>query len=55
MARVQLTLSDEDFYRFMNQARKEGLALSTWLRVAANEHFTRKTQFNPFESEAELV
>ena len=37
MVRVQLVMSDEDRARFVDQARREGMSLSAWLRVAARE------------------
>ena len=35
MARVHITLSDEDRARFQDQAAREGLSLSAWLCAAA--------------------
>lgn len=37
MARVQLVMSDDDRARFVDQARREGMSLSAWLRSAARE------------------
>ena len=38
MARIQLTIPDEDRDRLVAQARREGMTLSAWLRVAAFNH-----------------
>ena len=35
MARVQLVMPDDDRERFVDQARREGMSLSAWLRAAA--------------------
>ena len=35
MKKVQLTISDEEHGHFVQQAGKEGMALSAWLKAAA--------------------
>ena len=37
MARVQLIIPDEDRAKFVQQAKKEGLSFSAWLRAAAQD------------------
>ena len=37
MARVNISLSDEDRERFREQAKREGMTLSAWLRTAAKK------------------
>ena len=54
MARVQLIIPDEEKGQYIHQARKEGLTLSAWLRVAAKERLERNTRNDPFESIAEI-
>ena len=41
MARVHVVIPDEDRDQFVEQARREGLTLSAWLREAARERFAR--------------
>lgn len=54
MARVQLVIPDEDRDRFVHQARREGMSLSAWLRVAARERLDRRQQSRPFRAPAEI-
>ena len=54
MARVQLVIPDEDRARFVHQARREGMTLSSWLRSAAHERLGRQQQSHLFESPADL-
>ena len=54
MARVQLVIPDEDRARFVQQAKKEGLSLSAWLRTAAREKLEKQQDRRPFESVEEL-
>ena len=42
MARVQLVMADEDRERFVEQARREGMSLSAWLRAAARERLATR-------------
>ena len=35
MARVQLVIPDDERELFVDQARREGMSLSAWLRAAA--------------------
>ena len=44
MARVQLIIPDDDRVRFGNQARREGVSLSAWIRVAARERLDRQSK-----------
>ena len=54
MARVQLVIADEERERFVNQARREGMTFSAWLREAARERLTRQRESQRFESDADL-
>ena len=54
MARVQLVIPDEDCDRFAHQARREGMALSAWLRTAARRRLEEQQRSHPFESPADL-
>lgn len=54
MARVQILMSDEDRERFVYQAKREGMTLSAWLRLAARERLKAKQKQKPFESVEEL-
>ena len=54
MAKVQLTIPDEDRDRFIHQARKEGLTLNAWLRAAAHERIRRHQEVKPFRSAEEV-
>ena len=50
MARVQLVMSDDDRERFVDQARREGLTLSAWLRAAARERLEARQSVKLFDS-----
>ena len=50
MARVQLVMSDDDRERFVDQARREGLSLSAWLRAAARERLEARQSVKLFDS-----
>lgn len=50
MARVQLVMADEDRERFVEQARREGMSLSAWLRAAARERLATRQSMKPFET-----
>ena len=50
MARVQLVMPDADRDRFVDQARREGMSLSAWLRVAARERLEARQRVKLFES-----
>lgn len=54
MARVQLVIPDAEKYRFVHQARREGMSLSAWLRAAASERLERSQQDQRFKSEEEM-
>ena len=54
MARVQLVVPDRDHDRFVQQARREGLSLSAWLRAAAEDRLRRHAETARFESVADL-
>lgn len=41
MVRVNISLSDEDLERFREQAKREGMSLSAWLRAAAKNRVAR--------------
>lgn len=54
MARVQLVIPDEDRHRFVDQARREGMTLSAWLRAAARDRLEARQPTEPFNSPADL-
>jgi len=54
MARVQLVMPDEDRDRYVEQARREGLSFSAWLRCAARERLEARQSATRFESPAEV-
>ena len=54
MARVQLIIPDKDRDRFVDQARREGLTFSAWLRAAARERLEARQRTSLFESTADL-
>ena len=54
MARVQLIIPDEDRDLFANQARKEGLTFSAWLRAAARQRLEEQQRLTTFESPLHL-
>ena len=49
MARVQLVMPDADRDRFVDQARREGMSLSAWLRAAARERLETRQRVKLFE------
>ena len=50
MARVQLVMPDDDRECFVNQARREGMSLSAWLRAAARERLETRQSVKLFET-----
>ncbi|MCY4435931.1 MAG: antitoxin [Chloroflexi bacterium] len=54
MARVQLIIPDEDRDRFVQQARKEGMTFSAWLRAAARARLEQRQRVERFESPEDL-
>lgn len=54
MARVQLVVPDKDRDRFVQQARREGMSLSAWLRAAAEERMQRQARSERFQSPDEV-
>ena len=50
MARVQLVMPDADRDRFVDQARREGMSLSAWIRAAARERLEKRQRVKLFES-----
>ena len=54
MARVQLIIPDDDRDRFVQQARREGLTFSAWLRAAAHDRLEDKQRSQPFQSPEDL-
>ena len=50
MARVQLVMPDADRDRFVDQARREGMSLSAWMRAAARERLEARQRVKPFQS-----
>ncbi len=55
MARVQLVMPDDDKERFVNQARREGMSLSAWIRAAARERLETRQSVQPFESPEDVL
>lgn len=54
MAMVQLIIPNGDRDRFVNQARREGMSLSAWLRAAAEDRLERQARAEGFRSVADL-
>ncbi len=54
MARAQFVISDEDRDQFAQQARREGLTLSAWLRSAARERLEDRQRLELFQSTVDL-
>ncbi len=54
MARVHITIPDEERDRFIHQARNEGMSLSAWLRLAAWERLREQRRVPTFGSIEEL-
>ncbi len=54
MARVQLIIPDEDRAKFGEQARREGMTLSAWLRAAARDRLEKGRRSGIFESDETL-
>ena len=54
MARVQLIIPNEDRDRFVDQARREGMTFSAWLRAAARDRLEARQRANRFESSEDL-
>ena len=50
MARVQLVMQDDDRELFVDQARREGMSLSAWLRAAARDRLEARQSVKLFES-----
>ena len=50
MARVQLVMPDADRDRFVDQARREGMSLSAWIRAAARERLEARQSVKLFKS-----
>ncbi len=54
MARVQLIIPDEDREQFVDQARREGMTFSAWLRAAARDRFESRQRAGRFKSPEDL-
>ena len=54
MARVQLIIPNEDRDKFVDQARREGMTFSAWLRAAARDRLEARQHANRFESPEDL-
>ncbi len=54
MARVQLVMPDEDRDRYVEQAQREGMSFSAWLRGAARERLEARQSATRFESSAQV-
>lgn len=50
MARVQLVMPDADRDRFVEQARREGMSFSAWLRAAAQERLEARQRIKLFKT-----
>ena len=50
MARVQLVMPDVDRELFVEQARREGMSFSAWMRAAARERLEASQRVKLFES-----
>ncbi len=50
MARVQLIIPDDDWSRFVHQARMEGMTFSAWLREAAREKLEDRQKGKRFDT-----
>ena len=50
MARVQLVMPDADRELFVEQARREGMSFSAWMRAAARERLEASQRVKLFES-----
>lgn len=50
MARVQLVMPDADRARFVEQALREGMSFSAWLRAAAQERLEARQRIKLFKS-----
>ena len=50
MARVQLVMPDADRDRFVDQARREGMSFSAWMRAAARERLESRQRVELFKS-----
>jgi hypothetical protein len=55
MARIQLVMPDEDRDRFVHEARREGISLSEWLRIAARERVERTRSLARFTNRKEVA
>ena len=55
MARVQLVMPDDDRELFVDQARREGMSLSAWLRAAARERLEKRHSVKQFESPEDVM
>ena len=55
MARVQISLSDDEKRRWQEQARREGMSLSAWMRWAAANHNASYRDGSPFHSLRDLL
>ena len=54
MAKVQLTITDEECDRFVLQAQSEGLSLCAWLRAIANKRIEEKQRAERFVSTVDV-
>ena len=55
MAREQLVIPDDEWERFVEQARREGMSLNAWLRVAARERLGKRQSVKQFESPEDVA
>lgn len=55
MARIQLVLPDEDRDRFVHEARREGVSLSEWIRLAARERVETRLARQRFQDTQDVT
>lgn len=55
MARIQVSLSEEECERLRAQAKREGMSLSAWMRWAAANHYASYRDGSPFHSLRDLL
>ena len=54
MAKLQLIIPDADRDRFVDQAQREGMTLSAWLRTAARARLETWQRIRRFESPEDI-
>ncbi len=54
MARIDLTIPDEEYELFLRQARREGMTIEAWLLAAAHARLGTPRRAKRFASQEEL-